>query len=261
MRRFSILTASILAATALLSQQALAATVVVPNANATTGGDAQGPAPFNYYSTTGSRNQVLYPASQFSAVTGTEDLTTIQFRPYPGSSTSSFVSGTVNISDVIITLSTTTKTEQGATALSTTYASNIGPDATTVYSGPLTLTTSDTDTNGGATKAFDYTINLQTPFAYTPSQGNLLLDVNIPTGATVSGGGFGFVTFDNVNDVGDGIASIVNLSSGSATTGTAGTDGAIAQFTFASVPEPASSVGPLLMGATTLLRRSRRRTA
>jgi hypothetical protein len=234
-----------------------AAVVVVPNANATTGGDAQGPAPFSYYGSTGSHDQELYPSSQFSSFGGAQTITGIQFRPYPGSATSAFTSGSFTVSNVTISLSTTPSTEAGAAMLSSTYADNVGADSTVVYTGPLTLTTTATDAPGGATKIFDYSVTLQNGFSYNPSLGNLLLDVNIPSGAIVSGAGFGFLTFDNVNDIGDGVASIIS----SGTPGAAGsysTSGAITQFTYASVPEPAS-ISLIVFAAGAILHRRRSR--
>jgi PEP-CTERM motif len=231
-----------------------AAVIVVPNNNATVGGDAQGPAPFSFYGSTGSHDQIVYPSSQFG---GTQNITGIQFRAFPGSSISAFSAGSFSISNVTISLSTTAASEMGADELSPTYANNVGANNEVVYSGPLTLTTSDMNVPGGTTKMFDYSVNLQDAFAYNPSQGNLLLDVNIPVGATVSGAGFGFVTFDEVNDVGDGIASIVS-SGAPGTTGTYSTAGPITQFTVASVPEPAS-IGVVGAGVLGLLARRRRK--
>ena len=236
--------------------------VVVPNIQADVGGNAQGPAPFNYYGSLGSRNQVLYPASEFWHFDGEPKLiTSIAFRPYPGSATSGFFSGTVDISNVLITLSTTNRTESGAQMLSANYADNIGSNVQTVYSGPLTLTTSATDDSNGVTKLFDYVIPLQSGFVYDPALGNLLLDVNIPNGAKVSGAGFGFVTFDNVNTNGDGLASVVNLQSGDATSGYVGTDAAIAHFEYtgaSAVPEPTSVVLVVMGLFGTMLNRGQR---
>ena len=234
-----------------------AAVVVVPNADAANGGDAQGPAPFAFYGSTGSHDQVIYPSSQFGGFNGPESISSIQFRPFPGSSVSAFSAGTFSISNVTISLSTTSVSEQGANVLSATYASNEGADDAVVYSGPLTLTTTDTNVAGGTTKIFDYSVVLQNPFIYNPSLGNLLLDVNIPAGATVSGAGFGFVTFDEVNDVGDGVASIVTGSGALGSTGIFSTAGPITQFSFSAVPEPASAAALCVGLGGVLLRRKR----
>ena len=81
------------------------------------------------------------------------------------------------------------------------------------------------------------------PFIYNPTSGSLILDFLIPTTATVSGSGFGFLTFDTVNTLDDGIFSVVEISNGAATTGTLSTAGAITSFrteTVAAVPEPST---------------------
>ncbi len=236
---------------------ASAALIVSPTADTTAPGDAQSPAPFNYHGTTGSRNQTLYPAASFAAVSGPQSITDVKFRPYPNSTPSGLFPATVSISNVIITFSTTVATESGTNALSATYASNVGTDVTTVYSGPLTLTSTATNAPGGTTKVFDYDIPLQVPFTYNPAAGNLLMDVTIPNGATVGGGGLGFIGFDVANDAGDGIASVSNLNSGSTANGSLLTSGTIAQFTTTGVPEPAS-IGLLAGGAVGLLGRRRR---
>jgi hypothetical protein len=247
---------ALIAAGVLVGASSAGAAVVVPNANATAGGDAQGPAPFPFYSSTGSHDQVVYAAAQFGAFNGAESISGIQFRPFPGSGASAFSAGTFSISNVTITLSTTPASEQGATMLSTSYASNVGADSKVVYSGPLTLTTTTTTAPDGTTKIFDYSIPLQSSFTYNPALGNLLLDVNIPAGATVSGGGFGFVTFDEVNDNGDGVASVVTGNGALGSAGIYSTAAPITQFTFGAVPEPASaSIAGLGIGAVLLRRR------
>lgn len=211
----------------------LADTIVAPSG----AGNAQGPAPFNYYGTGGSRNQEVYGASLFGAASGPIMITEIDFRSYPGAAPSGLFGDTLNIANVNIQLSTTSFGDETGTALSTNFADNIGADVMTVYSGALTLHT----TNPGS---FDYSVVLATPFLYDPTAGNLLLDVNIPVGSQVSGNGaFGFLTFDNANTINDSIYSVVNLQNGSATSGTADTSGAITQFVFTpadvtAAPEP-----------------------
>ena len=64
-----------------------------------------------------------------------------------------------------LSLSTTSKDWNN---LSATFASNIGPDNQTVFSGNLAQSWSFPKT---------MTITLTTPFLYDPSKGNLLMDV------------------------------------------------------------------------------------
>lgn len=241
---------------ALLGSIAGADVTVSPNANTVLPGNAQTPSPFNYYGSSGSRNQTLYPASDFLAL-GAQNITDIKFRPYPGSGGSSFFSSSFSVSNLIVTLSTTNRTEDGLSGLSPTYSENVGADVQTVYTGPITLTSTTTDAPDGATKLFDYSIALQSPFTYDPNAGNLLLDFTIPDGDTVSGSGFGFVTFDDVNTIGDGIASVVNIQTSMSNTGTYSTDGAIAEFTSTVVPEP-TSLAVLGLVVTGLIARRRR---
>ena len=223
---------------------AQADTVVIPNANTTAPGGLQTPAPFRRGSNAlgngaGAHNQIVYNSSGF----GTSPITisAFSFRPLGFGSD-------ISITDTTIRLSTTAASE---TTLSPTFSSNLGTDSAVVYNGALNI-----DSSG--TPVFDVTVNLQTPFVYDPSQGNLLLDVVIPTTATVTTDGFfGSYSLDDVNVNNDGIASVTNITDGNATTGAVATDAAITQFTFTAVPEPASlaAIGLVSMG---LLARRRR---
>lgn len=154
-------------------------------------GNAQSPTPFDYYGSAGSRVQQIYASSFFP---GTELVTGFSFRAYPGAAPSFFFGNSVDISDTVIQLSTTTAGADESWSLpSATFADNLGADATTVYSGSLDLTTAAT---GVGAQPFDYTVSFSTPFLYDPADGNLLVDVLIPSGAVVSGAGF--LTFDTL---------------------------------------------------------------
>lgn len=225
---------------------ASAATVVVPNANTNTPGGLQTPAPFRRDSTAlgsgaGAHNQIVYNASGFGS--GPITIAAVSFR-----SLGEFLGSDISVSNTTIRLSTTAATEN---TLSPTFANNLGGNTAVVYSGALNI-----DSSG--TPVFDVTINLQTPFVYNPGQGNLLLDVVIPTTATVTTNGFfGSFALDDVNNINDGIGSVTNITDGNGTTGTVSTDAAITQFTFTAVPEPAS-LAVLASGGLLLFRRSRR---
>ena len=68
------------------------------------------------------------------------------------------------------------------TAASATWATNIGPDYTTVYSGPVTVTPG---TGGGVGVPGPWVVDIQlsTPFTYDPNLGDLVVDTNWVTGA------------------------------------------------------------------------------
>jgi hypothetical protein len=243
-----------LSALMLAGAPAIADTVVAPGA----AGNAQGPAPIRYFGSGGSRVQQIYSSDFF---TGIQSISALSFRAYPGAAPSGFFGNSVSISDIIVRLSTTSAGDENGTLASSTFANNVGLDVSTVFSGALTLTTAAT---GSGAQPFDYTITFATPFLYDASLGNLLLDVTIPTTATVSGAGFGFLTFDTVNTLNDGIYSVVDINNGAATTGFADTAGAITSFTTsavtAAVPEPASwalMIGGFGFAGMAMRRRSR----
>ena len=225
------------------------ATIVAPGSSASTNGNAQGPSPLRSYGIGGSRVQQVYDHSLFSSVSQPQLISAIQFRPLNGSPGFLFGS-TVTVSNILIDLSTTPHSGEGANPLSMSFADNVGPDSTLVYSGALILTTAATGTPAGP-KAFDYTITLQTPFLYDPSLGNLLLDVHIPVVAIVGGNGaLGFLNFDTVTNVNDGIYSVLGPNVGAATFGQLSTTGVITSFVTTAVPEPSSIVlGTLGMAA------------
>ncbi len=223
---------------------------VVPPGFENMGGGFQGPAPLRFPGTGGARTQQVYELQLFTDFSGPRTITAIDLRTFPGIAPSAFFGNSVSVSNVTIRLSTTQRGDEGNT-LSANFADNIGNDDTIVYSGALTLTTA---ANGNLpVSPFDYTIVFQNPFLYDPLAGNLLLDVNIPTTAAVTTAGFGFLTFDTVNALSDGIYSVFNGSNGNATSGTAGTSGAILRVhsdaAATAVPEP----GTLALFASGLL--------
>jgi len=200
--------------------------IVVPNSLASVEGNSNNGFPFNITGAGGlssQRYQQVYAASQFSSITSPTLISAISFRP-DGDFGTSFSS---TLSSIQINLSTTVAAPDG---LSTTFASNIGGNDTQVYSGSLTLSSTNT---GGPPRNFDIVITLQTPFLYDPSVGNLLMDVrNFGAGTTTQ--------FDAEVTSGDSISRVFTFGSGvgSATGDTADSSGLITQFTFAAVPEP-----------------------
>jgi hypothetical protein len=230
---------------------------IVPGGFDNVGGGFQGPAPLRFPGSGGSRTQQVYESQLFANFGGPRLITALDLRTFPGAGPSLFFGNTVTASNIFITLSTTQFGDEGNT-LSATFADNIGGDATEVYSGGLTLTTT---ANGNLpVSPFDYTITFQTPFQYDPALGNLLIDVMIPTDATLTGGLLGYNTFDTVNNLNDGVFSVFNGNNGDALTGNAGTSGAILRVhsdaLAIAVPEPGTMAlfGAGLVGAAALRR-------
>jgi hypothetical protein len=254
--RISLGSALALATVVLSSSLVSAATVVVPNAQTNALGNGQTARPFEVDGTPGSRYQQVYGADQFGGFTSLESITGLAFR----AKQPLFVGNTVTVSNVTIRLSTTGRlaTIDDANGISGDLNSNVGADVQTVYSGPLTLTT----TTIGTVDSY-YAFNLQTPFTYAKNAGNLLLDVIVPADATIVGsGGFGtsFSQFDTVT--GDALGA--NSNDGVASAATAGpndpigansTTGLVTRFTSMTViPEP-TSLAAAGLGAMLLRRR------
>ena len=111
--------------------------------------------PFGFYN---GEYQQVYTAGAFS---GPITITKLEFfNTQFNSSATAMSSGTWTIA-----LSTTSANWN---TLSTTFASNIGGDNTTVFSGKLSQPWGFGNT---------LTINLSTPFTYNPLNGNLLMDI------------------------------------------------------------------------------------
>ena len=174
------------------------------------------------------RVQYLIPASQFNALPAGMNLIT-QIATRPDESVVSPITWTT--SGFQFRLSTTT-----ADTLSTTYADNVGSDELVVYSGDLTCSTA-----GGppGVKDFDYVANLQTPFFYDRSRGNLLLEEIAPQG---------FDTPPRVDNASGsellGVATVGGDVTGDvATSGPFNSNLSIHQFTFVAQPSAADFDG------------------
>jgi len=105
----------------------------------------------------------------------------------------------------------------------------------------------------GNTKAFDIVIHLQTPFAYNPAAGNLLLFIDNISGASSN---VGTDFFDAVNPAGDAVSRVFSAEgSPNDTTGSVDSVGLIAQFNAATTaaPEPGyfvlTGLGMALIGS------------
>ena len=211
--------------------------VVVPNDSELTEGDNFANTPFGRGPDAAIRWQQRYPASQFTGLNGlSTKITQIAFRPQgPGGgvfSNSTFTGIEIDLATI-----------SSQIPLSSTFDSNL-PDSTTVrvYDGTLVLSSSNLvlDT---PRKAFDIVINLQTPFLYDPADGDLVLEVRIPTGGAATTTAFDAVSFGPAGlgrlqalvDIAQGSLTVQELvSQVSAVTPILG--GIVTQFTFELVP-------------------------
>ncbi len=224
--------------------------------------------------TNGNRYQQVYSSSFFAPVGPQQEITSVAFRPKQGAFLT-FIGSTLNISNITIQLSTTPRNADTdfPNGLNADLASNVGPDATVVYSGPLSLST-DRVLGDNDVEDFDFLINFATPFLYRPELGNLLLEVIIPPGAIISStnaAGARANNFPQLDTFTDGFpsrdgtasANDANLLDG-LTIGSNTTTGVVTQFQTTAVPEPASLVLWGLIsaaGGVAVWRRPRRRAA
>ena len=231
-----------------VSSPALASSIVVPNNRAATVGNDTGSIGPGLEPDV--RSQQLFGSGQFlSVVSGPILIDQFAFRVAAG--TGPFNATLANL-DVYISTSQYFPNLGGGAALlmSTTFSTNVGPDNTLVYHGPVTLVSPGCA--GPAPCPFDLTVNLTTPFLYNPLQGRLLVDffVRGPNGIIAS--------FFDADNYGSGFGSIATVTGAfAATTGDLGHGGDITQFRYTAVPEPATMT--LLLTGLGVAARLRRR--
>lgn len=119
-----------------------------------------------------SRYQQLYASSLFEAtgITNAVLVSVISFRLHgPASGFSDIYPG------VLVELSTT---QVNPVSMSISPDDNVGPDPVTVFSGDLVFTAQPCDSD---LCPFDLEIPLQNPYLYFPGDGNLLVDIRLPS--------------------------------------------------------------------------------
>ncbi len=147
---------------------AFADPLVWPSANATVSGGATSGFPSSALS---GEIQIVYDPGQTS--TGPINITGFSFRAAPGTGPFSMtISGGVYLST-----SPNYPNSTGHPLLSTTFANNVGPDNTLVFSGTASM-------SGAACAApgpcpFGNGIVFRTPFLYNPANGPLLVDMKL----------------------------------------------------------------------------------
>jgi len=177
-----LLTRSLLAVTA-ISATALAQAVTLPTSAIGAVGGSGNVFPWGTTSYPGMRIMNIYDSSHFTGaptpVTTPIMITTLRWRA--DNTVGSWAGGTYPNCQVRLATAAV-----DYTAASTNWATNLGPDVTTVYSGNVTvspITVSSTTTPA----PFQVTINLSTPFIYDPMAGDLVIDTEHAPSAFTGG--------------------------------------------------------------------------
>jgi len=119
------------------------------------------------------RQQQLFPADELEALPeGDWAITGLYARPDRTATSPS----SAHYDDLLIKISTTTIDEVGAA-----FSANHGADVTTVFQGPLTISTDALGPPNGP-RPFDYYYPLTTPYIYDHAAGNLLVEFSSQSG-------------------------------------------------------------------------------
>ena len=108
--------------------------------------------------------------------------------------------------------------------MSSTFADNVGPDNTHVYSGPVSFSGQACAVNGTASCSFDYVVNFSTPFLYNPASGRLLMDFFVSGFSDGQSGAFDAEDFSNLPSPYGSVATINGLINSATGTFSAGGD-------------------------------------
>lgn len=177
----------------------------------------------------GGQYQGLYYAEDFLSLPDTHRVITgLAWRPDGNNSFSSPITCPVRFS-----LSTT-----NVDGLSNTFSDNIGDDATVVFDGTLIW---QDKSSGSSPRDFDFYVPLDVPFAYDPSEGNLLLTFAAPMDCDHVG-----TWFLDERELFTGNITAVAGGVSSTTASIAHRTIFVAQFEF--VPEPSSASLVLVTG-------------
>jgi hypothetical protein len=190
---------------------------VVPSADTRVMGSTTATNPFSQSSV---RYQQVYSASDISQ---SGLITEIAFRPSGGGQSGQSPWMPTALTHVKVLLS---RTGRAPGDLSTSFASNLGSDATIVYDGPWSFSTSYTGPSG-MPNAFDIRLRLTTPFPYNPAKGNLLLDIALTSAVT------GIPAVD-ADDTGETVSRVYAPDAAASVASEADGKGIITQFTFGS---------------------------
>lgn len=165
-----------LAVAALATTAAAQLQHTIPNGTAAVEGNSSNAFPWNRFTNTALRTQLLYDSTNFTnaGITYPIRITRLQWRA--NATTATWAGGT--LANCTVDMSTAAVDHASP---STTFASNHGPNLANVFNGPLTFIPG---TGAGTTVPGPTVVDLTiTPFVYDPNTGDLLIDCNVPVAA------------------------------------------------------------------------------
>ncbi|MFO1078538.1 MAG: hypothetical protein U1E73_12515 [Planctomycetota bacterium] len=188
-RPYAVVTLLALGASALAQS-----TVIIPAPAAAAAGDSSNAFPWGTSALgwAGLRLMAVYGAVNFTSqnINFPVIITGLKWRPDDGAPV--LTGGTFATSTILMSTSST-----GWGGVTTNYATNHGPDLTTVYQGAVT----HTPTPGAASwtqQSWCVDVQLATPFLYDPAAGDLVIDVDYPA-SSFSGGAVGQMDVQSAN--------------------------------------------------------------
>ncbi len=178
-RLLSPLAVGLLAAAATAQLQ-----VVIPAGAATRAGNTSNAFPWgnNASAWGGLRLMCVYDAANFTSQNINGPILINQLKWRPDNNAGAVAGGTYPTATVQLSTAPI-----DYTAVTTNYATNHGANVVTAYSGPV-VHTATPGAAGWTTSSWCVDIALTTPFLYDPSAGDLVIDVDYPTGSTAQVG-------------------------------------------------------------------------
>ncbi len=179
MQRLSLAVSLVFAATSATAQFA----VVIPTGTANAAGSTSNAFPWGTSASTfpGLRHLSVYDASNFTNQNVTTPILVNRLRWRPDDTAPSQTGGTFTTATVQMSTAPV-----DYTAITNAFAPNHGTNLTTVYSGPV-VHTPTLGASGWTPQSWCVDIQLTTPFLYDPSAGDLVIDVDYPTGSFQGG--------------------------------------------------------------------------
>lgn len=185
---------SALAISALSTVATAQLSVVIPNGTANAPGNSSNAFPWGTSAATwpGLRLMCVYGSVNFTAQNVSAPILINQLKWRPNDTTGAVTGGTFATATVELSTSPT-----GFGGITTNYATNHGADRTVVYSGSVVHTPTP-GSAGWTPQSWCVDIMLTTPFLYDPAAGDLVIDVDYPTGS-FSGGSVGQMDVEGAN--------------------------------------------------------------